>query len=58
MKFRLKNGPIKGKHTIIRGKQVIHLQPGDEITTTREELGGFAYRFEEVGQKSKLSSIK
>lgn len=50
-RYRLNNSPIKGSHTIKRGRRkVIHIQPGEIVEATPEEIGdGFLFRFEDLG---------
>lgn len=50
-RYRLKNKPMKGTHTIKRGRRkVAHINPGEIIEATPEEIGArFLFRFDDLG---------
>lgn len=56
-KYKLKTFPMTGQHTIRFDKKVIHIQPGEEIISTPEEIGKtFLSRFEDLGEVDEESS--
>lgn len=58
-KFRLKkDGVIKGNHTIRRGRNAIHTRPGEVLIASKEELGSYISRFDDLGVVDSANSIR